>query len=126
MAMSFLSTIGKDFKAVFSWLGSPTGKVIVGVVEGAVETAVPATTAVFTLVNNWMTEAIEVETMAAAASQQTGSGMQKSAMVLNTMTPQILAFAASQNYPVPNAAKITEINSAIVNVLNLIGAPNTP
>jgi len=121
--MSFLSTLGKDFKAVFSFLGSPTGKAVIGAAEGAVEVAVPATTAAFNLINNWMAEALKVESIAAAAGQQDGTGAQKAAMAISTMTPQILQFAASQGYPVPNSTQITAINTAVVNLLNLIN-PN--
>jgi hypothetical protein len=126
MAMSFLSAIGKDFKAVFSFLGSPVGKAVVGVVETGVEAAVPATTRVFNLVNNWMSEIIKVETLATAASQQTGSGAIKAAAVINSLTPEILQFAKTNGYPIPGAAQIAIINTALVTVLNTLGSTTTP
>ena len=35
--MSFLATVGKDFKAVFAWLGGSAGKAVVTTVEGVAE-----------------------------------------------------------------------------------------
>src|SRR5579875_1862743 len=40
--MSFLSTIGKDFKAVFAWLGSSTGQTTIAAGEGVAESVATA------------------------------------------------------------------------------------
>ena len=124
--MSFLSTVGKDFKAVFTWLGSSTGQAVVSSVEAGVELAVPAITPAITLVNSWMAEAIKVETLANAATSAAGTGTQKAAAALSTMTPQVIAWANANGYAVPNSTQISAINTAVVNVLNLLGASSTP
>ena len=124
--MSFLSTVGKDFKAVFTWLGSTTGQAVVGSVEAGVELAVPAITPAITLVNSWMAEAIKVETLANAAAASTGTGTQKAAAALSTMTPQVIAWASANGYAIPDSTQISAINAAVVNVLNLLGASSTP
>ena len=124
--MSFLSTVGKDFKAVFTWLGSAKGQAVVGAVEAGAEIAVPAITPAITLVNSWMTEVIKVETLANAATSSTGTGTQKAAAALSTMTPQVLAWASANGYAVPNSTQISAINTAVVNVLNLLGATEAP
>ena len=124
--MSFLSTVGKDFKAVFTWLGSTNGQAVVGSVEAGVEIAVPAITPAITLINSWMAEAIKVETLANAASSAAGTGTQKAAAALSTMTPQVVAWAAANGYAIPNSTQISAINTAVVNVLNLLGASSTP
>lgn len=123
--MSFLSTVGKDIKGVFAWLGTPTGQAVVTSAETAIELACPAATGAIALINAWGTEAIKVETLAVAASATTGSSATKAAAVISTMTPQVLAWAATNGYPVPNSTQITAINTAVVNVLNLLGAPAT-
>lgn len=123
--MSFLSTIGKDFKAVFTWLGSTAGQAVVGSVEAGVELAVPAVTPAITLINSWMAEVIKVETLSVAAASQTGSSDTKAAAVISTMTPQVLSWAAANGYSVPNSTQISAINTAVVNVLNLLGASST-
>ena len=124
--MSFLSTVGKDFKAVFTWLGSTNGQAVVGSVEAGVEIAVPAITPAITLVNSWMAEAIKVETLANAATSATGTGTQKAAAALSTMTPQVIAWASANGYAIPNSTQISAINTAVVNVLNLLGASSAP
>ena len=124
--MSFLSTVGKDFKAVFTWLGSTNGQAVVGSVEAGVEIAVPAITPAITLINSWMAEAIKVETLATAAASDTGTGTQKAAAALSTMTPQVIAWATVNGYSVPNSTQISAINSAVVNVLNLLGSSAVP
>ena len=124
--MSFLSTVGKDFKAVFTWLGSTNGQAVVGSVEAGVEIAVPAITPAITLINSWMAEAIKVETLATAAASDTGTGTQKAAAALSTMTPQVIAWATANGYSVPNSTQISAINSAVVNVLNLLGSSAVP
>ena len=124
--MSFLATVVKDAKAGFAWLASTKGQAIIGATESGVEIAFPASVPAIALVNAWMQETIKVEGIATAAASQSGTGTQKAAMVLNTMTPQVLNWAASQGYSIPSTANITAINTAVVNVLNLLGASATP
>jgi len=125
--MSFLSTIGKDFKAVFSWLGSAKGQAVVTSVEGLGETAAAALGAGaivqegINLVNSWLNKIIVTETIAASAAQQTGSGDQKAAAVLAAIGPEL-----DQYFPSTTAAQATIINNALVLVLNTLGAATTP
>jgi hypothetical protein len=124
--MSFLSTVGKDIKGVFSWLGSSKGQAVVAAGETVIETVLPQATAAINLANNWMAEIIKTESLAVAAGSQTGSGATKSAAVISTITPQVLSFAAANGYPVPNATQITTASNALVLFLNTLGASPTP
>src|SRR5271163_190439 len=124
--MSFLSTVVKDAKAGFAWLASTKGQAIVGIAESAVEVAFPPAAPAMALVNTWMAEIIKVEGLATAAGSQSGTGTQKAAMALSTMTPQVLSWAAANGYTIPDSANIYAINTAVVNVLNLLGASSTP
>lgn len=127
--MSFLATVGKDFKAIFAWLGSTKGQAVVSGIEGtaeAVATAVGAGVVVqagIDLVNKWLAEIMKVESLSAAAAEQTGSGVQKAAAVIAAITPTATAFAASQGLPAPTAASLNTINTALVTALNAIGTP---
>src|SRR5271163_2645594 len=124
--MSFLATVVKDAKAGFAWLASTKGQAIVGVAEAAVDIAFPAAVPAMALVNTWMAEIIKVEGLATTASAQSGTGTQKASLALSTMTPEVLAWAANNGYTVPDSANISAINTAVVNVLNLLGASSTP
>ena len=131
--MSFLATFGKDVKGLFAWLGSAKGQATVTAVEGVavgVAGAVgPGASAAlaggFTLLNNWMTEALTVEGLATAAGQQTGTGPQKAAVALSTMTPQLAAYLNNKGYTSANvSAKALTINNLIVQLLNTLEAPD--
>lgn len=114
--MSFLSTVGKDFKAVFSWLGSPKGQAVVAAGSALAEgLGVPA--AAVNLADSWLEKIITTETLAAAAGAQTGSGTQKAAAVLNAIEPQVVAAFPSTN--------LKAANDALVAFLNALGAPAT-
>ena len=56
--MSWLATFGKDFKAVFAWIGTPKGQGAVGLAEAVAATAYPGATPVLNLVNAWASLAI--------------------------------------------------------------------
>jgi hypothetical protein len=121
--MSFLSDIGADIKKVFGWLGSAKGQTVIKTGEAIVEAIYPAADGALTLANGWLTEIIKAESMAAAAGQQTGSGVQKAAIVINTMTPEVLAFAAANKLPIPDATQIQKASDSLVAFLNVLGAP---
>jgi len=126
--MSFLSKVGSDFKAVFAFLGSPKAQPVEAAVEGVAETIATVAgvgapvQAGINLINNWLTEIVKAEALAAAAGQQTGSGVQKAAAVMAEMTPQVLTFATAQGLPAPTAAMIATINTSLVAALNTLGA----
>lgn len=118
--MSFLSTIGKDIKSVFNWIGSSKGKTVIAAAEGVAETFDPALTGIINLANSWITKAITTESLAVAAGQQNGSSTQKAAAVMAAMGPEI-----SQYFPAATATEISNANTAIVNFLNSFNTPST-
>lgn len=118
--MSFLATFGKDFKAVFTWLGSAKGQTVIAAGEDVVESIVPITLPVFTLANSWMAEIIKTESLAAAADSQTGSGVQKAAAVISAVTPQVTAM-----FPLLPTSQITAASTALVTFLNALGVSST-
>ena len=123
--MSFLSAIKGDIQKAVAWLASPTGKAIVTAGEGAVEDVFPGATALIGIINTWVQKAITVETLAEAAGQNSGSGTQKAAIVINDLTPVILADAKTAGLPAPTAAVISEVNDAVVTILNLLTGTKT-
>jgi hypothetical protein len=123
--MSWLSTLGNDVKKVFTWLGSPKGQAVVGTAEGVVEAVDPALDGVISIANNWLREIYTAQALATAAAAGGTGGAQKSALVLNALTPQILAFAETQKLPIPTAIDIQNANNALVAFLNALGAGST-
>ena len=121
--MSWLSTLGKDVGKVFGWLGSPKAQAVITTVEGVAVAVDPVLSGIVSITNTWLKEIFTAQALAEAAAASTGSGAQKSAMVLNTMTPQILAFAAAQKLPIPDAAGIQKANDALVAFLNALDVP---
>jgi hypothetical protein len=117
--MSFLSTIGKDFKSVFAWLGSAKGQAVVSTAGAVVEAIDPGLTGIVTLAEQWITKAIATESLAAAAGQQTGSGAQKAAAVLSAMEPVVAEY-----FPAATQAELAAANTAIVAFLNAFGSPS--
>jgi len=130
VSMSFLSTIGKDFKAVFSWLGSAKGQAVVAGTENLVEVGAAVAgvgapvQAGITLLNNWMAEIVKAQALGeAAAATATGEGnTTKAAAVLNAMVPQVAAFAQTQGMSATSAANLNLINTSLVTALNALGA----
>ena len=119
--MSFLSAFGNDVKKVFGWLGSPKGQAIIGTGEAVVEAIDPALDGVVTLTNTWLQEIYKAQALAAAAAAGSTGGTQKSAMVLNAMTPQVLAFLKTQGLAPANSAQLQAANDALVAFLNALG-----
>ena len=115
---SVLDKIGADAKAVFVFLGSPKGQAVVSTVEGAVVAFEPGASGLVALVNNWLAEIIKTESIAAAAGQQTGSGVQKAAAVVSAVAPQALQFAQANGLPSPTAAQLQAANAALVAFAN--------
>ena len=119
---SVLSTIGKDVKGVFAFLGSSKGQAIIATGESLVEAVYPPLTSVINLANTWMVEIVKDEALAAAAGQQDGTGAQKAAAVISTVTPAALAFAQTNGLPAPTAVQLEAANTALVAFLNAFGA----
>jgi predicted aspartyl protease len=116
--MSFLSTIGKDFKAVFGWLTSAKGQAVIQTGEAVAVAIDPGLQGILTLANSWIEKVITTETIAAAASEQNGTGVQKAAAVIAAMQPEI-----SKYFPQATAAEIGVANAAIVAFLNAFNTP---
>jgi hypothetical protein len=123
--MSWLSILGNDVKKVFGWLGSPKGQAILSAGEGIVEVVDPALDGVINLTNTWLQEIFKAQALAAAASANATGGVQKSAMVLNTVAPQVIAFATAQGLPIPTGVELQNANNALVAFLNALGGGST-
>lgn len=123
--MSFLSAFGNDVKKVFGWLGSPKGQAIIRTGEAVVEAIDPALDGVVTLTNTWLQEIYKAQALAVAAAAGSTGGTQKSAMVLNAMTPQVLAFLKTQGLAPANSAQLQVANDALVAFLNALGGTAT-
>lgn len=127
---SFLSKIGTDAKKVFAFLASAGGQKVVATAEAGVETAVavvapsaaPEVDAAITLANAWMEKAITVETVAAAAGTQNGTGAQKAAAVLAAVQPYIAQYEQAAGVSALTTAQTTALNNAIVAFLNALPA----
>lgn len=116
---SFLAVIGRGFKEVFKFLGSPQGKAAVSIVEAGVEIAVPASTGLINIANTYLTEIIKTETLAAAAGAQEGTNEQKLAVAIGATTPQALAFAEQHGLEQPTGADIQRGIDLMVEFANL-------
>ena len=123
--MSWLSTLGNDVKKVFGWLGSPKGQAVLSAGEGVVEAVDPALDGVINLTNTWLQEIFKAQALATAAAANATGGVQKSAMVLNTVTPQVIVFATAQGLPIPTGVELQNANNALVAFLNALGAGST-
>ena len=120
--MSWLGTLGNDVKKVFGWLGSPKGQAVLSAGEGVVEAVDPALDGVTNLTNTWLQEIFKAQALATAASANATGGVQKAAMVLNTVTPQVIAFAKAQGLSIPTGTDLQNANNALVAFLNALGA----
>lgn len=116
--MSFLSTIGKDIKGVFSWLGSSKGQTVIQTAGAVVVAIDPALAGIVSLTESWITKVISTEALAVAAGQQSGSSATKAAAVLNAMQPEITKY-----FPNSTAAQLQDANTALVAFLNALGTP---
>ena len=123
--MSWLGTLGNDVKKVFGWLGSPRGQAVLSTGEGFVEAVDPALDGVVNLTNTWLQEIFKAQALATAAAANATGGVQKSAMVLNTVAPQVIAFATAQGLPIPTGVELQNANNALVAFLNALGAGST-
>lgn len=133
--MSFLSTVGKDFKAVFSWLGSTQGQNTITAVEAGTNTIVAlvnpaaavALTGIEALINAGLKQVVSIESVAAAAGSQTGTGAQKSAAVIAAVTPNVASFLQSIGVTSPTSTQVqtiaTTLGNSLVTVLNSIPTP---
>lgn len=124
--MSFLSGLkvfGQDIVKVFSWTQSAKGQVVVATGEALVETAVPASVPIIDLINAWFHKAYQVESLAVAAGQATGTGPDKAALAISTITPAILTYAQQEGLQPRTAAQIQAANDAVVAFIKAMTSP---
>jgi hypothetical protein len=123
--MSFLSALGKDFKAVFSWIGSAKGQATIATVEGASTAVVSvinpaagvAMGAVEDLINAALKQVVSVESLSAAAEAQSGTGTQKLAAVVSVVAPQVSATLQTLGVKEPAASEVQSISTVVANSL---------
>ncbi len=124
---SFLQSFGSKFVDVFKWLGTPKAQAGIVAAEVLGETVAhafnPALAALDPLISTWTMEIFKAQALAAAAGAADGSGAQKAAMVLGSMTPQVIAFAEANKLPAPTGAKLQAANDALVAFLNALEGP---
>lgn len=134
---SFLSAVGRDFVKVFSWLGSSKGQAAVTGAETVANVAVgianPGAAAgllgIEALINAGIKEVVSIESLAAAAGQQSGTGAQKLAAVTSAIAPNMQAFLTSIGISDPTAADVQKYTTAVANgivaILNALPVPET-
>lgn len=123
--MSFwsgLKVFGKDIVKVFAWAGSPKGQQVIGTGEGVLEAVLPITIPIVTLFNSWFQKAYVVEGLAVAAGQAKGSGLDKASLAIQTITPQVLDYAAQEGLKPRTAQQIQAANDAVVAFINAMTA----
>jgi hypothetical protein len=133
---SFLSGIAHDAGKVFSFVGSPQGQKDIATVEGAavgVATVVSPTAGnelqdVSSLVLEGLRQVVAVESRAAQAGTQSGTGPEKAAAVTAALTPNISALLKSLGVADPTSDQIQKVGQAIstglVGILNEL--PHNP
>ncbi|UWZ82446.1 hypothetical protein [Occallatibacter riparius] len=134
---SFLSSVVHDAGHVFSFLGSAQGQSTISTVEGVatgVAAAVnPATGSqlqnVSSLINQGLREVVSVESAAAQAGTQSGTGAQKAAAVTAALAPNISAVLKSLGVAQPTSDQVQRVGQAvstgIVGILNELPASTT-
>lgn len=124
--MSFLSgakVFGREIEKAFSWFGSPVGQAVVAAGEGVVETVAPFTAPIVNVFNEWAKKAYNVESLAVAASQATGTGPDKAALVMQAITPVVLQYAQQEGVGARTAAQIQAANDAVIAFIKAMTNP---
>lgn len=119
--MSFLSGLkvfGTDIEKAFAWFGSPKGQAVVAAGEAVAEAVDPAIAPIVSLFNQWAAKAYNVESLAVAAGQATGTGADKAALVDQAIAPTIIGYAQQAGLPPRTAAQITAANNAVIAFIN--------
>lgn len=124
--MSFLNGLkvfGTDIVKVFSWFGSTKGQAVVAAGESVIEAVDPGLAPIVSIFNTWAQKAYNVESLAVAASQATGTGADKAALVISAVSPQVLQYAQQEGLSQRTAAQITAANNAVVAFINAMTQP---
>jgi hypothetical protein len=116
---SILSDIGNGFKKFFG-----IAVTVAQDAEPIIDIAFPGISSLYNLT---VTEVAKAEAAALAAGQQSGTGAQKLAMVIEAITPVFQQYAASSGIPTASqTATITNWVNAVVASLNVIPAATPP
>jgi hypothetical protein len=91
---------------------------VVATGEALVEDVAPELTGLIDIANTWLAEIVKAQTLGVAAASTQNTGVTKAAIVVNTLTPQVLAWAADNKYPVPDAATILKASNGLYDFLN--------
>lgn len=120
---SGLKVFGMDIEHAFAWFGSPKGQAVVAAGEAVVETVDPATVPIVNLFNAWAAKAYNVEALAVAAGQGTGTGADKAALVDSAIASTVIGYAQQAGVSTRTAAQITAANNAVIAFINAMTAP---
>lgn len=124
--MSFLSGLkvfGTDIEKAFAWFGSSKGQAVVAAGEAVAEAVAPASTPLVNLFNTWAQKAYNIESLAVAAGQNTGTGAQKAALVDAAIAPDILQYAQAAGVSPRTAAQIQAANDAAIAFIHAMTDP---
>lgn len=127
--MSFLSGLkvfGHKIETIFSWMGSPAGQTVISAGEAVVETVAPNSIPLVNLVNAWMQKAFTVEALAVAAGQSSGTGADKAALVMQSITPQVLTYAQQSGMAPRTASQIQAANDGLITIIKALTDPAPP
>lgn len=135
---SFLSEIGTKVKEVFAWISSPTGQAEIQATEGAATAVVTAfnpaagvaLAGIEATINLALKQVVGVESLAAAAEAQSGTGAQKLAAVVSAIAPQVSATLQALGVKTPAATQVqavsTVVANSLVSILNAFPASTAP
>lgn len=121
-AKSILTVIGSDIKGVFTWLASPTGQTIIKDAEAVAEDVYPPAAGIIQIANDWLAEILKTQALATAAGAVTGANSAKSAMSINGVRSQVLAYMKAHGYPTPTAEQLQKANDSLVAYMNALEA----
>lgn len=121
--LSGLKVFGQDIEKAFAWFGSPKGRAVVAAGEAVAETVAPATAPIVALFNAWAAKAYNVEALAVAAGQASGTGPQKAVLAIQTVVPEVLQYAQEEGVGARTATQIQTANDAVVAFIKAMTEP---
>jgi hypothetical protein len=74
----------------------------------------PITIPIVSLFNSWFQKAYIVEGLAVTAGKASGTGVDKAALAIETITPQVLQYAQAEGLSPRTAQQVQAANDAIV------------
>jgi hypothetical protein len=88
-----------------------------------IETVIPNSIPLVDLFNEWAKRAFTVEALAVSAGQSSGTGVDKAALAISSITPQVLAYAQQAGLAPRTAAQIQAANDATVAFIKAMTDP---